>query len=421
MAFRDIRKSRKWLSIEEIRLLLLALFVLVGLLVLNIYLARILPGGQQLFLRWSGARAYLVEQIEPYSVTTVKLTQDVAYVGQAFSGAYPHALSDPFYIILFYIPLAWISDFSIARGVWMLFSEAALFGLIHSFIRSLEWEPPGWLYFLLMVFGAFGYYSFDALRSGTSAIIMGLLFFIILYSLRSFSDELAGALLFFVAYQWEVSALFILFVIVFIIANRRWKVLNGFGMAMAILLAISFLAYPGWGLPYLRSVLSNWYRSGDLTFGHILSVWFPNVRFSVGLWVSPVLGIILFLEWLGSIDAPYRRVSWTICLSLAITPLMGFAMYPSNYVVLLPALVLIVMLVWERWTRQRVLYSLLILLTAFIVPFWLYVRVFAGGPQIYSELLAILPPIATIVGLYWMRWWAFRSPRTWFDQIGDRK
>jgi TctA family transporter len=100
---------------------------------------------------------------------------------------------------------------------------------------------------------------------------------------------------------------------------------------------------------------------------------------------------------------------------------MGFAISSSNHVVLLPSLILIIMLVWERWRRQRVWLTLLILLTAFLVPFWLHVRVIAGAPQIYSELLAILPPIATIAGLFWMRWWAFRSPRTWFDQIGDRK
>ncbi|HEY5731764.1 MAG TPA: hypothetical protein VIS72_17075 [Anaerolineales bacterium] len=421
MAFRDIRKSRKWLSAEEVRLLLLALVLLTGLLALNIYLARILPGGEQFFLRWSGARAYLVEQVEPYSMTIAERTQNIVYGRQAFSGEYPYVLNDPFHIVLLYIPLALVSDFSIARGLWMLLSEAALVGLIFLLIRSLEWEPPLWLNLTLMAFGVFGYYSLVALGSGTPAVSIGFLFFIILNSLRTFSDELAGALLFLVAYQWEVGALFFLFVIVFVFANRRWRVLNGFGMSLAILLAVSFLSYPGWGFPYVRGVLLDWYRSASLTFAHIASLWFPSAGFSIGLWVSLLLGVILLLEWLGSIDSHYRRVVWTACLSLAVTPLMGFAVFPSSHVVLLPALVLIVMLVWERWTRRRVWYVLLILLPAIIIPFWLYVRVITGAPQIYLQLLTILPPIATIIGLYWMRWWAFRSPRTWFDQIGDRR
>jgi hypothetical protein len=421
MAFRDIRDSRKWLSGEELRLLLLLLVILAGLLALNIYLARTLPGGEQFYLRWSGARAFLLEGIEPYSAEVAVRAQNVAYGREAFSSEYPYVLNDPFYIVLFYIPLALFPEFALARGLWMLLSEAALFGLLHTFIRSLEWEPPRWLYLSLMAFGLFGYYSLIAFGSGTPAIPIAFLIFTILYALRSFSDELAGALLFLIAYYWETTAVFFLFVVVFVFANKRWKVLNGFGMSLVILLAISFLSYPAWGLPYIRGVLSNWYRIDTLTFGHILSMWFPNVRFSLGLWTTVILGVIVFLEWLGSVDSHYRRLAWIVCLSLAVTPLMGFAIFPSSHVVLLPSLVLIIMLVWERWTRQRVWYVLLLVLGAFAVPFWLYLRIIEGAPRLYSQLLTVLPPISAIVGLYWMRWWAFRSPRTWFDKFGDRR
>lgn len=420
MAFRDIRDSRKWLSGEELRPLLLLLVVLAGLLALNIYLARTLPGGEQFFLRWSGARAFLLEGIEPYSAEIAVRAQNVAYGREASPGEYPYVLNDPFHIVLFYIPLALFPEFAVARGLWMLLSEVTLLGLLHSFIRSLEWEPPRWLYLSLMAFGAFGYYSLTAFGSGTPAVPIAFLIFSILYALRSFSDELAGALLFLVSYYWETTAMFFLFVIVFMIANKRWKVLNGFGMSLVVLLAIAFLSYPGWGLPYIRGVLSDWYRSDSLTFGYLLSSWFPDARFSLGLWTTIILGVIVFLEWIGSVGSHYRRLAWTVCLSLAVTPLMGFAIFPSNHVVLLPSLVLIVMLVWERWTRQRVWYVLLLLLAAFAVPFWLYVRAIESAPRIYHQLLTVLPPLSAVVGLYWMRWWAFRSPRTWFDKLGDR-
>jgi hypothetical protein len=421
MAFKDIRKSRKLLSIEEIRLLLLALMLLAGLLALNMYLARALPGGELFFQRWSGARAFLVERIEPYSMTIAERTQNVAYGRQAFSGEYPYVLNDPFYVVMLYIPLALFSDFAIARGLWILLSEVGMLALVVSLIRSLEWEPPRWLYIGVMLISLFGYYSLAAIGSGTPAVAITLLIFAVLYALRTFSDELAGALLFLVAYQWEVSGLFFLFVMVFMLANKRWKILTGFGMSLAILLAISFLSYPGWGLPYIRGVLSDWYRGANMTFGHIASTWFPDARFSIGFWTMLLLGIVLFLEWLGAVGAHYRRIIWTICLTLAATPLMGFAIFPSNHVVLIPALILVVMLVWERWIRHRVLYTVLVMAAAFLIPFWLYYRVLAGYPKIYSEALLLLPPIATIVSLYWMRWWAFRTPRTWFDQIGGRK
>lgn len=421
MAFQDIRKTRKWLSDEEVRLLILVLIILGALLTLNIYLARVLPGGEFLYQHWSAARAFLAGQTEPYSVTLAERVQQVAYGRPAFSSEYPYRLNDPFYIVLLYIPVGLISNFEIARGIWMLLSEFALVGTVIYSLRLLEWEPPRWLFFLLLLFGVFNYFSLIALGSGTPSIIFSLIFVIVLTGLRSSSDELTGALLFLIAYQWEVNALFFLFVIFLVFVNRRWKVLVGFGMSLFVMLAISFLSYPGWSLPYARGVLSDWERSMSMNFGHMLAYWFPNAGISLGFWSSMFFGIILLLEWIGSFNSHYRRIAWTTSLSLAVTPLIGFAIFPSNQVVLLPAFILIVMLVWERWTRQRVIYTLLILILAFLVPFGMYARLLMNYDRNLADVFTLLPQIGIIAGLYWMRWWAVRTPRTWFDQLGDRK
>jgi hypothetical protein len=251
--------------------------------------------------------------------------------------------------------------------------------------------------------------------------MLNFLYLYILLAIRSYSDELAGALLFLVAYQWEVGGLFFLFIMLFTFANRRWNVLAGFGMSLVILVVVSFLVYPGWGLPYIRAVLSDWYRGANLTFGHILSVWFPDFRFSIGAIVSLILGVVVFLEWLGSVQAHFRRIVWTASLSLAATPLIGFAIFPSNHVVLILPLVLILSLVWERWTRSRVLMSVLILSLALLVPFGMYIQSVYVYSPLYLDLLSVLPPITTVLGLYWMRWWVIHSPRTWLDQIGVRR
>jgi hypothetical protein len=421
MSFQDIRKSRKWLSAEEFRFLALLLLIVGGLLALNITLARVLPGGEWLFLRWSGARAFLIEHTEPYSTQIAQRTQEVAYGRRAFSSEYAYVLNDPFHIVLLYTPLALIQDFALARGIWMLISEAALFGAVLLAFNLSESQPPRWLYVSLIFFGLFSYFSLHAFVSATPAIMLNFLYLYLLLAIRSYSDELAGALFFLVAYQWEVGSLFFLYLLVFILANRRWNVLAGFGMALVILLVVSFLAYPGWGLPYIRAVLSDWYRGASLTFGHIASVWFPESRFSIGGIVSVSLGLIVFLEWLGSVRAHFRRVVWAASLSLAATPLLGFAIFPSNHVVLILPLVLILTLVWERWTRSRVLMSILILGFALLIPFGMYLQSVYVYSPLYLDLLSVLPPLATVIGLYWMRWWVIHSPRTWYDQIGTRR
>ena len=418
MSFPDIRKSRKWLSVEEIRFLILLLIFVLAMLALNIYLARTLPGGEWFYLRWSGARAFLIEKIEPYGTEISQRVQDTVYGRVATESEYPFVLNDPFYIVLLYAPLALLSDFTLARAIWMLLSEAALVGIVLFALKLSEWEPPRWIYASLLAFGLFSYFSLQSLISNSQAILLTFLYLAILLALRAYSDELAGALLFLVAYQWEVGALFFLYILVLVFANRRWGVLTGFGMSLIVAVVISFLAYPGWVLPYIRAVLSDWYRGANINFNSIAAAWFPNSRFSVGAVTSIIVGVIVFIEMVGSKQSHFRRIVWTVCLSLAAIPLLGFAIFPSNHVVLIPALILILTLVWERWTRRRALAALLVLSVAFLIPFGIYLRGIMFSDRLYSDLLSALPPVATIIGLYWMRWWVNHSPRTWSDQVG---
>ncbi len=432
MAFQDIRKSRKWLSANEIRLLMLALIILFVLLAVNITLVRQVPGGEWLFLRWSGARAFLIEKIEPYSTEIAQRTQEVAYGRRAFSSEYGFVLNDPFFIVLLYAPLVLLQnliataipsiasflEFPFLRAFWMLLSQFSLVAAVIVALNLAEWEPPRWLFVYLVGFGVFSYSSISALMSGTPTIMLALIYLWILIALRSHSDELAGVLLSLVAYQWEVGGLFFLFLLFFVFANGRWGVLAGLGMSLFVLLVVSFMVNPGWGLPYIRAVLSDWYRGANFSLGHMAAEWFPTARLPIAQIATIVLGLLLLLEWVASVHARFRRVVWTAGLSLAATPLMGFAIFPTNHVVLILPFILILALAWERWQRRRVLVTALLLSLALAVPYGLYGRAVYVYDPLVTDLIAVLPPVAAIVGLYWMRWWVVRSPRTWFDRMG---
>ena len=443
MAFRDIRKGRKWLSAEEIRILALGLFVLALMVAGNIALARILPSGEWFFQRWAGARTFIIEEIRstggvkggrlmpdavldqisnasgPYSTEIAQRTQELVYGRRAFSSEYTYVLNDPFFILLLYTPIALISDFTIARGIWMAASELALIGIVLLAFNLSEWQPRPWLYISLIAFGLFQYFSLSALVTASPAIFLTLLYCVILLALRSHSDEVAGVLLAFAAYQWEVGGLFFLFIIVFVILNRRWGVLAGLGMALFVMLVVSFLTNSGWGLPYIRANLSAWYRGENLTLGSIVAAWFPNLPFPAEPVISIALAILLFLEWWDSAGAHFRQVVWAASLSLAATPLMGFPIFSSNFVVLILPFVLILALVWERWQRYRTLRVPLLFILVLIVPFGLYYRVVTVYDPLVIDLISVLPPVTAILGLYWMRWWVLRSPRTLFDRTGD--
>jgi hypothetical protein len=100
---------------------------------------------------------------------------------------------------------------------------------------------------------------------------------------------------------------------------------------------------------------------------------------------------------------------------------MGLPIFPSNHVVLILPFVLILALVWERWPRYRALRVGLLLFLVLLIPFGLYYRVVSIYDPLVLDLISILPPIAAILGLYWMRWWVLRPPRPLFDRIGENR
>jgi hypothetical protein len=115
-------------------------------------------------------------------------------------------------------------------------------------------------------------------------------------------------------------------------------------------------------------------------------------------------------------------VAWVAFLTLAVNPMLGFAIFPSNHVVFIPAFVLVVALAWERWVKSRMLVSALLLTIVLLFSFGLYYyQGLFTAMSLYSDLLRILPPVLTTIGLYWMRWWAIRPPRIWADQFGALK
>jgi hypothetical protein len=448
MAFKDIRKSRKWLSPQEIRIIVVFLLVILALMALNVYLARTLVGGEWLLMRWNAVRSFLSLQIDTnvgfkawramspghtappgetvvlrpkpniYGGSIARSIQQEVYGREAFATEYKYILSDPFPIVLLYTPLAFLSNFPIVRAIWMLAAEAALLVSVLFSYRLSEWEPPLGLNILLIAFGLFSFFSLNALLTASPAILLTLLYLGILLALRNQSDELAGALLFFSAYLWEVGGLFFLVILIIVIANRRWGVLAGLGMALIVLFIVSFLVDPNWGLPYIRSVLSNLLQAQYSNLGAILSGWFPEVHFSLGWLVSVILIGVVAIESVGAMYAPFRRVVWVASLALAAMPLTGLSIFPANFVVLILPLVLVTSLVWERWPRGRLVAVTLILLAFLVAPYYLYVETVLEYNPLYTELLSVLPSAVMIIALYWMRWWVVHSPRIWADRVG---
>jgi len=428
----DFQKKPR-LTPNEISLLSLmgfvALIVVSILIGANIGLSRSVKGGGEFYSAWNGARMFLFSHVNPYNVEVAQRAQLLAYGHAAAAGQNPYYLTIPFFLLPIYFPFALISDImpaafpsrfavdpSIVRGLWLILNEGALLATAILILRLIEWSPRRFFLVAFFLLSIFSFYSVSALLDGTPVIFLCLLYLAILYALGSERDELAGALLVLTFFRWEVGLLFLVLVMWRIYSEKRFRVFYGFSMLMIVLLIASFLLNPAWIIPFLQSSLTDLRVAYGFTSGAILARLWPafDMRF---FWVIPIgLIILLGVEWHASRGRDFHQFVWTCCLTLAVTPLLGFRTDLSNMAVLFPSLALIFATVVERWSHGYALTGLLYLIVL-LLPWGLFIRSVFFQSQFYQDLLSVFFPIFVVAGLYWTRWWYIHPARTWLDAV----
>jgi hypothetical protein len=408
----------KRFSAREINFLIFAsiagIIMLAGFIGMNIAVARTLGRGGDLLLPWKAARAFLFEKAEPYGGGVADAVQREVYGRNAQPGEKPYILDMPFHILMLYFPLGAFEDGSVARGIDLLVSEACLLALILLSVRLTDWQPRRLFAILLFLLSALSFYSLTALSEGSAAILLGLIYAGTLLALRAGSDELVGALMAISLYRLEIGGPFLLLIGLRVLAQRRWRVLWGLLMTLFIMLAIAFLVYPGWVVPYLRGNLANLDWEFGFSPGKILTEWWPAYGARAGWALTAVLSIALATEWATARAAEFRRFYWAACLTLAITPLLGVRAEIQNLVVLLIPLALIFATGRERWKAGYWLSGALLALV-FATPWVLLLRA-PFDLRLREQIIFLFLPAFTVTGLVWIRWWALRPPRTWLER-----
>ena len=407
---------------REIRILSLlgmtALIVASVLIGADIGLSRIVPGGGGFFVAWKASSGFLFSRIDPYGGAVASQVQQLVYERAVRPGENPYLLTTPFFLLPVYFPLALISDPAVARGLWMFISEAALLASAWLSLHLIEWAPRRFFLIIFFLLSIFSFYSTVSLLEGSPAVVLALLYFGILWTYYSGQDELTGALLVFSLFKWEIGFPFLLLIFWRIFSEKRWRILAGFGMTLFVLLAISFLAYPGgnWIFPNLTALLAIIRSDFGISTAVVFTRLWPDYATRLTQVVTIVTVIVLFYEWYRAHNADFRRFIWVACLTLAATPLIGFRTEMSNLVVLFPGLALIFAAATERW-RIGYWLSGFLLFIVFIAPWSLFARQYFLGSTRAQDWLFLFYPIFVIAGLYWTRWWFLRPPRTWLDHV----
>ena len=403
--------TRDYLFITLVVILILAIST--GLVFVNLKL----KDGGDFYVHWVASRGFLLDKIDPYGAEVPARVQQIVYADSAQAGDKPYILDTPFQLLLLYFPFSLLSDPHLARALFTLILELAWLGLAILSLRLTDWETPPIFVVIFVVFMAFNFYFYQALHEASPVLLLGFLYAEILFLLRGEMDELAGVLLAASLYYWEVGAPFLILLLLRMVYEKRSRVFSGFFMLSLILLFISFIGYPNWIIPFLRANANN--LRAD--FGFNIHTIFTNLWPAYGgiiAWIFiAILVLALGYEWTMARIGESRRFYWAACLSLAVAPLLGFRTEMAHLSVLIIPLALVFAITHERWRKFGNGLAYLLLLVVLLIPWALYIFAFDHFGPITQDIIFLFLPLFTIIGLYWIRWWAIRPPRIWTDLI----
>jgi hypothetical protein len=398
--------SRRFANIFIFLSVLAALAILGGLAWANMQFIRSQPVEKNFLVPWLGARSFLQYGENPYETPATQRAQIVYYGRLAQEGQDPLILWLPFPVELFYFPFALISDYVLARAVWMTCLEIALITIPFLLLKLTKWNPSRTLLPLILLSSIFWVYGALSLTSGSGAGFIALALAGFLLTLRDNHDEVAGALLLLTGGLLSFSGLLVFFMLWRVIYQRHWRILWGFLMTLILLLALSFLFLPNWLIPFVGGVISHTTYNSALSLGKILASWSPVLGPRVGWVLTAVLLLLLFVEWGAALRNEFRHVLWTISLTISVMPLMGLPISLNSYAILIvPLLILLGVLGGSRSHPRIWGWAGFSLILVFILLWVLAVGlVFLQALSALPGTLFLLLPFLLISGLYWMRW-----------------
>ncbi len=402
-----------------VALLCLALAMTGGLLWANAFYLRAASPDREFLVPWLGTRTFLRQGDSPYSVATAQQIQLWYYGRQAQQGEDLLQVTTPFPYLLLYFPFAFFSDYSLARNVWMVLNEIAAIAMAFFLMRLPAWKPQGWFLPVFCLLIVLWPQTLLGVLGGGTQLFAALAAVGALAVLKAGGkDELAGMLAVLALLQPAVYGPLVLFLFLWALAQRRWGMLWGFLMFLGILVLLAFFLLPGWFLPWVRNVLIERAYQPDWRPLAFLEGWLPGVGRRLAWLLTIGTSLLLMVEWFQGFRRDLRSLLWTAGLTLAMTPCLGVSTPPAGQIGLLFSLTLAVFLIGRRWGRSGRRWLPYLLLPSLFLGFWLTVgRLFTLGD--WKALQAWLfwgLPVASLLGLYWLRWYAFRLPPTWLKE-----
>jgi len=395
-----------------ILIFLIALIVsgLAGLTWANYRFAAQNPGGNDFLARWVGAHKWLLEGLSPYDPRVSLATQEMIYGRPAD----PTVDEDVGYFVyplpsmLFFAPFG-LFDYPMARALWMTTLEVVLAALTLLSLRLVGWRLLPWQTALAILFSVLWYHGARTVIVGQFAAIEALLIVGALMLVQREQDALAGFLLALGISKPQMLYLILPFALLWAYSHRRFWLIWGFLGSSLGLLLISLVFLPNWPLQMIWQLMGYTEysdRIGSLIY--LLTAPLPGIQPQLRTGLLIFFWSYLLVEWALAWKKGPRWFLWTACMTLVLTNFLTARTATTNYVMMIPALVLVFEVWADRWEKVGLGLVWAAMALAFFGLWALFIATVQGNleqPAMYLPL-----PLFCLFGLWWVRWWWIRAP-----------
>ena len=417
----DVKKRRTLRINSKISIIILIpilLSTLFGITYFNYGYSQNNPGGNDFVPRYLGTRLFLLNGWSPYGEQTTKEIQKEIFGRIASDDEDQSLFVYPMYTVLLVAPFSLISDFALARALWMTALQLCLVITTITGFVLCNWKPPVWFWGLMILFSLLWYHSIRPLINGNLSIIVALFITLSLLSIQKNQDAMAGFLLALTTIKPQMVILLIPFILLWAVSKKRWAIISVFLGSLGLLIVLMSLFEPDWLVKNIFQVFSYPAYTLAGTPGAILSEWLPGVGLQFG-WLLTILMLgILIVEWRLAFGKMFNWFLWAAFLTLTITNLIGIRTATANYVALLPALILVFATMDEHWPKIGIWISTSIVIILFSSLWLLFINTIEYLDQPTQDSIMFFPlPLILLFLLYWVRWWAIRDNHSFLSNL----
>jgi hypothetical protein len=371
--------------------------------------------------RWLGTRLFLMNGWSPYSQDTTDRIQEIAYGRPATDRENQGQFLYPFYSMMLYAPYALISNRIVATSIWMTTLEIFVLLIVLIGISLSSWKPSAWILIVLLLFTLIWYHSVRPVLNGNVAVVVAFFIALSFLAIRSNLDALAGFFLAMASIKPHLVLFLYLFVIIWAIFQKRWTIIWSLLGSLFVLIFATSLLVPDWLIENIKQVISFAETEQIVTPWLVLSNWLPGVGNQFSWLLVGFSLIILIFERRNIREKEFRWFLWTGLLVIVLSSLIGIHISLDNYIIMFPALILILAIWYQRWgIAGRWLILIWLLILSF--GYWgLILNQVGSGNQLeLNPSIIFFVPIILIIGLYWVRWWALNPSKLPLEEFSNR-